>query len=109
MNRETLKKIRRWIVVQKYTFSRGYIWCQSILLGFIFASSIKVWLPQLPLVWLVIGAIILLYFIGWLDKKYRFLDEEQAYSVSRNPLLLSKFEEIKKGNGAVAQTGRARD
>ncbi len=87
-----LRKIRTWVVIQKFTLSRGYIWCQSFMLGIIFAASIKIYVPTIPFWMLVVGSLIVLYTIGWIDKKFKFLHEEQSYATITNPKLMSGLD-----------------
>ena len=86
-------KIRRWLVEAKYTLQRGYGWTQVPLLGVIAASSFKTAFPGLvdtftKFILLSVLGFFTLYFIGYLDKKYRFLHEENNYGVEVNPLMM---------------------
>jgi len=95
-------KIRRWLVEFKYTLQRGYGWAQIPLLGTIAASSLKSAFPELvnsfgKFIALTIFGFFVLYLIGYIDKKYRFLHEENNYGVEVNPLMMKiiKNTEVK--------------
>lgn len=94
MNREKLRNWRKWIVVQKFTLMRGYVWGQVPAIGIIFASSIKSAFPGIidtfeKFVILVIASFIILYTAGYIDKKLKLLHEEQSYATETNPMLLA--------------------
>ena len=64
---------KTWLVVQKFTLSRGYSWLNVIMIGFIAASQFKLLFPAFfSGLWRFIGMIFLatfgLWFIGYLDK-----------------------------------------
>jgi len=89
----TFKKIRRYIVVTKYTMARGYIWCQTPTMAIIGAGVIKPYFPMFEFHELaIIGACIFMA-VGYIDRKFEFLNEELSYSTSKNNKLL---EEIRK-------------
>ena len=88
MNRELLKKIRRKIVVAKYTMSRGYIWCQTPSLVLITAGVLKPYFPGLRLYQLAGIGFVIFITVGYLDRKLKFLDEEQSYATERNPMMM---------------------
>jgi len=97
----TLKKFREWAVVQRYTLSRGYIWAQCFLMGIIFASSLKAAFPEFinsffKFIILVIIGFIVLYFVGWLDRKFGFLAAENNYVTSSTPLMMEAINDIRK-------------
>lgn len=86
-------RLRRWLVEFKYTLQRGYGWAQVPLLGTIAASTFKTAFPELvdsfsKFLLLTIFGFIALYSIGYIDKRYRFLHEENNYGVEVNPLMM---------------------
>jgi len=99
-----LSRFRKWLIVQKYIMQRGYGWTQVPLLGFIGASQVKLVFPgyfdtAIRFGILVLLALIGLYVIGWIDKRYRFLHEDNIYLTETNPLLLSGLKgELNKKN-----------
>ena len=88
MNRELLRKLRRKIVVTKYTMSRGYIWCQTPSLVLITAGVMKPYFPDIRFYQLALIGFGIFMLVGYLDKKFRFLDEEQSYATQRNPTMM---------------------
>ena len=89
-----LSKLRQWIIIQKYSLQRGYAWLQIPMLGVIFASSIKAAFPGFigslnMYIILIILSFVALYFVGWLDKRFKFLDEENNYITITNPTLMA--------------------
>jgi purine-cytosine permease-like protein len=92
-NKTFLKKVRRWIIVQKYTLQRGYGHLNVLMLGVVCAASIKSAFPGaidnfIKFIGLSILGFIGLYIVGWFDKKWRFLHEEQCYTTETNDLLM---------------------
>ena len=102
ITKETMRKIRRWLVVQRFTLLRGYGWGQVPAIGIIFASSIKAAFPGAidsfeKYVILILTSFVGLYIVGLLDFKLRLLHEEQAYATETNPMLLAGLRgELKK-------------
>ena len=99
MDRAKLRYLRRQMIVQKISLQRAYTWLQMPMMGIIFASTIKSAFPSLisgfcRFVILVLFSFVGLIFIGYLDRKFRFLHEEQNYNTETNPLLLDGL----KGN-----------
>lgn len=91
--KQQLSRFRKWLIVQKVTLGRGYSYVNVLMLGVVFAASIKTVLPGLintfsRFVILSIVSFIGLYLIGWIDKKYKFLHDENAYAIETNPLLM---------------------
>lgn len=94
INREALGKFRRWLVVQKYTLLRGYSWLNVIMLGIVCAASLKSAFPGLidtvpKFIGLGFLGFIVLYIVGYIDYRYRFLHEEQNYATETNPHLMA--------------------
>jgi len=86
-------KFREWMVVQKFTLGRGYSWANVPAIGIIFASSVKQILPGIfdtffKTVLLAVFGMIVLWCIGWVDKRWRFLHAEQGYTVETNPIMM---------------------
>ena len=93
MDRSLLKKIRRKIVVAKYTMSRGYMWCQTPSLILVVAGVIKPYLPGLRFYQIALIGFSIFMTVGYIDKKFRFLNEEQSYATEQNTLLLKELRE----------------
>ena len=79
--------LRRKLVVIKFTLSRGYAWCQLPAMAIIGAGVIKPYLP-LPMWAIAIIAFLIMVFVGFLDRKFRLLHEEQSYTTETNPTLM---------------------
>ena len=88
MNKPLLRKLRRKIVVAKYTMSRGYIWCQTPSLILITAGVMKPYLPGFKFYQIAGIGFMLFMTVGYIDKKFRFLNEEQSYATEQNTLLM---------------------
>jgi len=85
---------RRWLIVQKYSLQRGYMWCQAVMLGVIFATSLNQWqiirdVLHIPFWALIVGSLTVLYLIGWCDRHFRLLHEENIYATETNPTMMS--------------------
>jgi len=104
-NKDKLLTFRKWLIVQKFTLMRGYSWSQVPMLGFIGAGQVKLLFPGFfnsltKFIILIIIVMIGLYGIGWIDKKYKFLHEDNNYATATNPLLLQGLRgELPKENG----------
>ena len=86
------RRVRNQIIIAKYTMARGYSWLSFLMMGVVAAVSIT---PYIQKVWswahmwqIAIVMIGILFFIGYIDNRYRFLHAEQDYAVARNPLLM---------------------
>lgn len=105
--RSIFRRMRRWIIIQKYTLQRGYAWGQVPAIGIIFASSIKAAFPGAidslnKFIILCFISFIGLWTVGYLDKKLKFLHEENVYTTETNPMLMAGLrgelrKEIKNG------------
>lgn len=100
-------RIRRWLVEFKYTLQRGYGWAQVPLLGTIAASSLKSAFPELVnsfgrFIALTIFGFLVLYLIGYLDKRFRFLHEENNYGVEVNPLMMKIIKNTEAKDGKTS-------
>ena len=82
------EKIRRKIVVIKFTMSRGYIWCQTPTMAIIGAGVIKPYFPNLAFYQLCLIGFVVFLGVGYIDKRFEFLNEEQSYSTEKNNLLM---------------------
>jgi hypothetical protein len=107
-NIEKLSRFRKWLIIQKYIMQRGYGWTQVPLLGFIGAGQVKLLFPGYfnsltKFALLVLFVLICLYIVGYIDKRYRFLHEDNVYLTETNPLLMQVVEntstESKKEHG----------
>lgn len=103
-------KIRKWLVEFKYTLQRGYGWTQVPLLGIIAASTLKAAFPGLvnsfwKFTILSICGFVTLYFIGWIDKKYRFLHEENNYTIEVNPYLMKVVKNAEAKDATIQNKG----
>ena len=99
LKRQKFRAFRKWIIIQKYTLQRGYAWGQVPAIGIIFASSMKAafpgWLNGMGFVWLVLASFVGLYVTGWIDKKFRFLHEENTYCTETNPVMMGVVEDVR--------------
>ena len=68
--------------------SRGYIWCQTPSLILITAGVLKPYFPGLKLYQLALIGFSIFMLIGYIDKKFRFLNEEQSYATEQNTMLM---------------------
>jgi len=84
----TFDKIRRKIVVAKYTMSRGYIWCQTPTMALIAAGVLQPVFPNWNFWLLALFGVIVFLIVGYLDRKLGFFGAEQSYVTERNPLLM---------------------
>jgi len=89
MNKPFFRKLRRKIVIIKYTMARGYIWCQIPSLLLIVAGVLKPYFPGLRLWQLALAGFTIFMIVGYIDKKFRFLNEEQSYATEQNSMLMS--------------------
>ena len=92
---------KRWWIIQKVTISRGYVWLQSPVLSVLLATQLKLLFPAFfdglfRFVLLIIASFLLLYFIGWVDRRWKFLDEENSYFTDTNTSLLNEIRSIRK-------------
>ena len=95
-----MSKLRRWLVVQKFTLARGYSWLNVIMIGFIVASQFKLLFPTFfDGIWMFILMIFLstfgLWFIGYLDKKMKLLHVENSYGTETNPMMVELLNNTK--------------
>ncbi len=105
-------KLRRKIVVLKFTMSRGYVWCQVPTLSLIAAGILKPYFPELRFYQLALIGFAIFMVVGYIDRRFGFLNEEQSYGTERNTLLMKglfgKNNEEKKG-GEVTQSQTAEE
>jgi len=88
MNNEIFKKIRRKIVVLKFTMARGYIWVQTPTMALIAAGVMKPYFPGLAFWQLCLIGFSIFMIVGFIDRKLGFLNEEQSYGTEMNKLLM---------------------
>jgi len=99
------QKFRRWMVEQKITLGRGYQWANIPMMGVVVVVSIKNVLPWLvdttaKFILLTFLGLFGLYAIGWIDKFFRFYNEENDYVVEKSPHLMkvvNKSDELPNG------------
>ena len=94
-------KFRRWLVVSKTTLLRGYGWTQVPLLGIIAAGTLKSAFPGAidsfsKFAALSVLGFIVLYTIGYVDKKYRFFHEESDYAYENSPHMMKVINSVGK-------------
>jgi len=95
----TFDKIRRKIVVIKFTMARGYIWCQTPTMAIIAAGVMKPYFPNFQFWQLALVGVVIFMGVGYIDRKFKFLNEEQSYATERNTLLMEGlFGKEKNGN-----------
>lgn len=95
--KQIFRKIRRKIVVLKFTLSRGYVWCQTPFMAIIGAGIIKPYFPQIKFYQLALIALFVFMTVGYIDQKFGFLSTEQSYSTERNTLLMRGLRGELKG------------
>jgi len=86
--RDKLKKLRRKIVVLKYTMARGYIWCQTPTMVIIGAGVVKPYFPYLQFWQLCLIGLVIFIGVGYFDRKFGFLTAEQSYGTEMNKTLM---------------------
>jgi len=87
-NKPFFRKIRRKIIVSRYTLLRGYSWCQVPTMAILSAGILKPYFPSLRFYQLCLIGVTIFMIVGFIDKKYGFLNEEQSYITSMNKLLM---------------------
>lgn len=88
---ESNKMKRNWkrtVIILKYSLQRGYTWCHLPVLAIIGAGVLKPYFPNISLWLLVLIALAIFIFVGVIDKKLKFLHEEQSYATEQNPTLM---------------------
>jgi len=86
--KELFQKIRRKVVVVKFTMARGYIWCQTPTMAIIGAGVVKPYFPFLAFWQLCLIGFAVFLTVGYIDRRYGFLTEEQGYGTEMNKLLM---------------------
>ena len=81
-------KICRNVVVIKFTMARGYIWCQTPTMAIIAAGVMKPYFPGIKFYQLALIGITIFLIVGYIDRRFKFLNEEQSYATERNTLLM---------------------
>lgn len=100
-HKNTFRKFRHWLAIQKITISRGYLDLQQLMIGVIFASSVKVWFPSVFKTWWSFGLLVLvsmigLYTVGWLDRRVKLFHEENKVGTEMNPFMVEMRDRIEK-------------
>jgi len=96
---KTFENLRRKIVVIKFTMARGYIWCQTPTMALIVAGVLKPYFPSWQFWQLALVGAAIFMLVGYIDRKWKFLNEEQSYATERNTLLMEGlFGKEKNGN-----------
>jgi len=95
------ERLRMWGVMQKVTLMRGYGWLQVPMIGFIAASQFKLMFPAIfdgiwSLVILTILSTLVLWSVGYLDRKFKILHAENTYATATNPLLMRVVNNIQE-------------
>ena len=80
--------LRRKVVVIKFTMARGYIWCQTPTMAIIGAGVVKPYFPMLAFWQLCLIGFATFISVGFFDRYFGFLNEEQSYGTERNTLLM---------------------
>jgi len=101
--RDKYTALKRWAVVQKVTLTRGYGWLQVPMIGFIAASQLKLMFPAffngiLKFTILIVACTILLWLVGYIDKKMELLHAEQAYGTETNLRLMEMLDNTRAKN-----------
>ena len=92
----------KWLVVQKVTLLRGYGWANIPMMGTVFVGAVKIIFPSWVdttlkfLLWAV-GSLVIMYVIGYADKKSRLFHKEQDYIVESTPHLMDVVNREKNG------------
>ena len=87
---------KKWITIQRITIARGYVWCQAPILAVLLATQLKLLFPAFfdgvfRFGVLIISSFFFLYLVGWIDKHWEFLHEENSYYTDTNPSLLREI------------------
>jgi len=79
---------KRRIVIFKYTLQRGYAWCHLPVLAIIGAGVLQPHFPNISMWLLALIALTVFIIVGFIDKKIKFLHEEQSYATEQNPTMM---------------------
>lgn len=85
------KNWKRVIAILKYTLQRGYQYCNIPVIGIIGATAIKPYLDMyvdLHLWQVIVIAMGIFIFVGFLDRIFNIMGEEQAYLTERNKTMM---------------------
>lgn len=99
----TFKTFRRKLVVLKFMFNRGYMWCQLPTLALMGAGVltpyIQQYFPSARMWQISLFALIVFMFVGFMDKRLGVLGEEASYTTEVNPMLMKGLKgELKNEN-----------
>ena len=87
----SIKRWKRIIAVMKFTMQRGYQYCNIPVIGVIGATAIKPYLDmyvELSLWQLILIAVGIFMFVGFLDRYFNIIGEEQSYLTERNKTMM---------------------
>lgn len=104
-----LQKIRRTIVVGKYTMQRGYSILNVPMIalmgaGILYPYAIS-YVPSIKMWHLAIVAFVGIMIAGWIDRALRILHEEQNYITETNPMLMAGLRgELGKSTGSKTES-----
>lgn len=96
-------KLRKNLVTSKWITQRGYQWCTLPMMGSVAAGVLYPYIVQYwPKSWfqlhmwqLMITAFVIMFLVGWIDRKLGVINEEQIFITKFNPILM-KIEKIAK-------------
>lgn len=86
-----LRNWKRMIAVTKFTMQRGYQYCNIPVIGIIGATSLKPYLDpyfNLQLWHLILIAVAIFFTVGFLDRLFNIIGEEQSYLTERNKTMM---------------------
>lgn len=105
--KERVRWVRNTAVMLKFTLQRGWAWVQVPSFAMIGAGVMKPYFPNWSLYSLAFLAFVIILGVGFIDKYFRMLHEEQRYATVNNPTLMQILSEvIKKNNGGTNATGK---
>jgi len=88
-----LVKLRKQLVILKFTLIRGYAWCQlpamSLMGAGVLFPYVRVYLPWIKMWSLAIIACVIMMTAGYIDRRFKLLHEEQNYATETNPTLMA--------------------
>jgi len=72
----------------KFRFARGYSYISMFAIAFLVVDAFEKRFSEIPFVPAFIGAVFVIWMIGYADDKMGFLNAEQSYGVSKNKVLM---------------------
>jgi hypothetical protein len=103
-----LKNWKRIVAVTKYTLQRGYQYCNIPVIGIIGATAIKPYLDmyvELSLWQVIIIAMGIFIFVGFLDRIFNIMGEEQSYLTERNKTMMKGLYGKDNGRESAESNG----